>query len=198
MSKLKELIYSRQDGDFIQGRAYSNPRFFSTPRSDVSKVFIVGHYPNIREAYERLGVPVEQLDPSASVAQAAQAHPEGIVGAPLEQRAAVAIPEDWRDLKWTAPADQLSLRQLGALVSDTPVLKKADAIAAVEAELKRRRLDTPLEDAGGLTQRELEADLAGLEIDFDPAAPVAELFALRNQASEARAQGGGDGEAGQE
>lgn len=57
-----ELIYSQQDSDFVKGRAYSNPRFFSTPRQGVSKVYIVGDWPNIREAYEALGVEVEQLD----------------------------------------------------------------------------------------------------------------------------------------
>ncbi|WP_297803416.1 hypothetical protein [uncultured Brevundimonas sp.] len=57
-----EIIYSQQDSDFVTGRAYSNPRFFTTPRHGVSKVYIVGDWPNIREAYEALGVEVEQLD----------------------------------------------------------------------------------------------------------------------------------------
>ena len=65
MAKI-ELTYSQQSGDFIKGRAYSNPRFFTTPRNDVGKVFLVGDWPAIREAYEALGVPVERLDQAAA------------------------------------------------------------------------------------------------------------------------------------
>jgi hypothetical protein len=61
MSKTIELIYSQQSTDYIPGRAYSNPRFFTSPRSGVSKVFLVGDWPDIRAAYENLGVPVEQI-----------------------------------------------------------------------------------------------------------------------------------------
>lgn len=57
-----ELIYSQQDTGFDKTKAYSNPRFFTTPRSDVAKVFIVGDWPEIVAAYEALGVPVERLD----------------------------------------------------------------------------------------------------------------------------------------
>lgn len=57
-----ELVYSTQHTDYIDGRAYSNPRFFSTPRSGVSKVLLVGDWPNVRAAYEALGIPVERVD----------------------------------------------------------------------------------------------------------------------------------------
>ncbi len=49
--KTFELIYSTQHTDYIEGRAYSNPRFFSSPRSGVTKVLIVGDWPNIVEAH---------------------------------------------------------------------------------------------------------------------------------------------------
>jgi hypothetical protein len=57
-----ELVYSQQSSDFDKSKAYSNPRFFTTPRHDVGKVFIVGDWPEIVAAYEALGVPVERLD----------------------------------------------------------------------------------------------------------------------------------------
>lgn len=43
-----------------------------------------------------------------------------------------AIPETWRDLDWP------ELRSLAASVSSTPVRSKAEAEAAIEAELARR------------------------------------------------------------
>lgn len=57
-----ELIYSQQSSDFDKSKAYANPRFFTTPRHDVSRVFIVGDWPEIVAAYEALNVPVERLD----------------------------------------------------------------------------------------------------------------------------------------
>lgn len=57
-----ELIYSQQASGFDKSKAYANPRFFTTPRADVEKVFIVGDWPLIVAAYEALGVPVERLD----------------------------------------------------------------------------------------------------------------------------------------
>lgn len=73
-----ELIYSQQSGGFDKSKAYSNPRFFSTPRHDVSKVFIVGDWPHIVAAYEALGVPVERLDavPSAPPPPSVDCPPE--------------------------------------------------------------------------------------------------------------------------
>jgi len=45
----------------------------------------------------------------------------------------VRVPDNWRDLKWIAPPDEMSIRSLAAQVSPTPVRNKADAIAAIEA-----------------------------------------------------------------
>lgn len=50
----------------------------------------------------------------------------------VAERAAVAIPDDWRDLPWFA------LRALAAKLTDAPVNDKAGAVAAVEAEEARR------------------------------------------------------------
>lgn len=51
---------------------------------------------------------------------------------PAEERAAVAIPEDWQKLPWDA------LKSLAAKLTDDPVKTKVDAVAAIEAEVARR------------------------------------------------------------
>lgn len=151
MSKTIELIYSQQATDFIPGRAYSNPRFFTSPRSGVSKVFLVGDWPNIRAAYENLGIPVERLDASAAGRQVSN-----IPLAPAPARAtaedpgSVVIPEGWEALPWSKPGpDGLTLRGLASSISPVPVLNKAEATAAIEAELARRapaEPEAPAED----------------------------------------------------
>ena len=51
---------------------------------------------------------------------------------PLGMHETTPIPENWRELKWFA------LRSLAARLTNEPVNDKADAIAAIEAELARR------------------------------------------------------------
>ncbi|RAK68813.1 hypothetical protein [Phenylobacterium kunshanense] len=184
MSKI-ELIYSQQSGDFIKGRAYSNPRFFTTPRTDVSKVFLVGEWPNIRAAYEAQGVPVEQIDEGKAVAAEPverRAPADLTPAAPAPQRGEIHIPDDWRDLPYRGGADVLTLRQLAALVSDEPVINKAQAVAAVEAELRRRHADE--EGPNGLTRREMNADLEAAGIEPDPTLSIEELADLAGMAKE--------------
>lgn len=186
MSKQLELTYSQQAGDFIKGRAYSNPRFFSTPRSGVSKVFIVGDWPDIVAAYTALGVPVERLDQApAAVATVAVPAP----AAPVDT-GSVQIPDDWRDLPWSRGNGGLTLRGMASSVSPVPVINSAMAIAAIEAELKNRALDVPHDDAGGLTLRQLRADIAGMGLEVDPAMSPADLLALSDLHREERAKDG--------
>jgi len=73
-----ELVYSQQSSDFDKSKAYANPRFFTTPRQDVGRVFIVGDWPEIVAAYEALGVSVERLDeaPKAPPPPSAECPPE--------------------------------------------------------------------------------------------------------------------------
>jgi len=52
-------------------------------------------------------------------------------------------------------------------------------------------LDIPHDDAGGLTLRELRADVAGLGLDVDTDMSPADLLALRDLHREQRAQDGG-------
>lgn len=192
MSNPIEIIYSQQASDFIPGRAYSNPRFFSSPRSGVSKVFLVGDWPDIRAAYENLGVPVERLDASAAERQVSSIP---LAPAPAskvaEDPGSVVIPEGWEALPWSKPgADGLTLRGLASSISPVPVLNKAEAIAAIEDELARRApaeapvdpLDIPQPEAMGLTLRELHADLTALGVQWAPDATPAQLLAERDEA----------------
>lgn len=83
MQNAIEIIYSQQSSDFIEGRAYANPRFFSTPRQGVTKVFIVGEWPKIRAAYEALGVQVEQLGEAPAAEAPVTAEPSSELAAKI-------------------------------------------------------------------------------------------------------------------
>lgn len=139
MTKKRELIYSAQTSGFVPGKAYANPRFFSTPRSDVSKVLLVGGWPKVEAAYLAAGIPVEHIDAPAIVAPVPMAPPI-VKSVTPEALSAVQIPDDWRDLPWTKAETEggLTLRSLASSVSTVPVLNKAQATAAVEAEIARR------------------------------------------------------------
>lgn len=173
MTKPIELIYSQQSSDYVPGRAYSNPRFFSTPRAGVSKVYVVGDWPKIVEAYEALGVPVERLD------FAPQAAPVETLSAPktaATDPSSVEIPEDWAKLHWK------KARAIAVQLTDAPVINGAEAHAVIAAEVKRRWLDTPCDDALGLTRRELRADLEALSVQYDDDMTSAELLEMRDKA----------------
>lgn len=194
MTKEFTILYSQQASGFIPGQAYANPRFFSSPRSGVSKVFLVGDWPDIRAAYENLGIPVERLDASEAERQASNIP---LAPAPVrpaaEDPGSVVIPEGWEALPWSKPGeDGLTLRGLASSVSPAPVLNKAEATAAIEAELIRRGaagagpvvdpLDVAQPEACGLTLRELHADLTALGIQWDADATPAQLLAERDEA----------------
>lgn len=143
MTKPFELIYSQQSTDYKPGAAYSNPRFFSTPRQGVSKVYLVGDWPKIRAAYEALGVEVVRLDADAAMAQPT---PTEMRAAPAEltpvapDRSAVVIPDDWRELNYNRPKPDrdITQRAIAAQLSDEPILNKEQAVQTIEAELQRR------------------------------------------------------------
>lgn len=61
------------------------------------------------------------------------------------ERSKVHIPENWAALPWVGPANELTIRALGALVSDDPIKNRNDAVFAVQAEVDRR-------EAEGVTQ----------------------------------------------
>lgn len=174
MSKQIEIYYSQQASDFVAGRAYSNPRFFSTPRANASKVYIYGNWPEIEAAYTTLGVPVERMDSAPTVSPTAVKMPVMSYGEPGR----VTIPEGWRDLPWTK--GEVTLRGLASRVSTAKVINSADAIAAIEAEIARRAVDEPIVEADGLTMREIHCDVAAAGHDVDPTLSLAEKLALRD------------------
>ena len=184
--KTFELIYSTQHTDYIQGRAYSNPRFFTSPRTGVTKVLLVGDWPQIAAAYAALGVPVERMDADAATGHPvdpamAEAAAKLVPQVTDEERAATHIPENWRKLPWTGKADAgLTLRGLAAILCDVPVLNKAQAVDAVEAELHRRAAH--LNASAGLTRAEINADLEAMGVEVDPTMSDDDALALRNEA----------------
>jgi hypothetical protein len=139
-----EIIYSRQAGDYAKDKVYSNPRFFSTPRHDATKVYLVGDWPKIEAAYRAIGVPVEKLDEEQAMSQLDAPAPQPAPAATYES---VEIPENWRDLQWTASdPEAMTLRSLANSVSAGGVVNKSQAVAAITAELARREAAKPVDD----------------------------------------------------
>ena len=95
--------------------------------------------------------------------------------APTQSEGPVLIPYDWLGLHWKA-------RVALAKRLDASVTNDAEAKAAIAAEQARRDVDQPIEAVGGLTMRELRADIAGIGLDVDPTLEAAELLAIRDAA----------------
>lgn len=141
-----EIIYSRQNSDFVKGKVYANPRFFSTPRADAGKVFIIGDWPQVEAAYKARGVPVvilpDGLEPALQVSELAARRPPQ--PPPPKPHPEVDIPETWQDLPWVGGEE--SLRKLAGQLTEQPVINKAQAFAVITAELARR--GQPAREAG--------------------------------------------------
>jgi hypothetical protein len=142
MSKRFELVYSAQKTDFEPGKRYANPRFFSAVREGVSRVTVIGDWPDVVKAYEAVGVPVTvQGAARRAAAPAAPAVDRSTsrTAEPREQQAAVPIPDDWESLPYLPrSAGEPCLRALASQVSSVPILNKALAVDAIKAELARR------------------------------------------------------------
>lgn len=144
---MKEIVYSTQASNFLKGRIYGNPRHFSTPRDGVSKVYVVGYWPEVVAAYRSIGVVVHVVEEVDYFGD-----PQAIFGddnqqaAPKEKQqpernladlAAIEIPENWKEMPWVGND---GLRNLAQKFSDDQILNKGQATAAIRAELKRRGL----------------------------------------------------------
>lgn len=124
---MTELAYGRSLVPGMEGKAFRNARFFVAPEEGVTAVWVDGDHPAIQSAYEALGVKVLRLDATPAVPAA----PE--VVQPVEP---VFIPADWRELGWSQPDERgLTLRSLASQVSETAIINKAQAVAAIEAYL---------------------------------------------------------------
>jgi hypothetical protein len=122
---------SKMPGDMV----YKNPSVFLAPVRGATSVTIDGHWPLVAAAYAKLGIPITLV----GVERVEQPKPRPIpptaylptAEKPTEQ-AAVEIPFGWQQSPWA------DLRRLAAAVSDTPIVNKEQAIAAIDTELKRR------------------------------------------------------------
>ncbi|PHN61928.1 CTP synthase [Pseudomonas viridiflava] len=59
MENLMELVYSNQRGDFDPNKRYRNPDLFRNVERGVTKVTVVGDYPEIVDAYKAVEIDVE-------------------------------------------------------------------------------------------------------------------------------------------
>lgn len=57
-----ELIYTKQRSGFESGKFYRSPQHFDRPELEVTRVTVVGDWPNIVAAYEEAGVEVEVVE----------------------------------------------------------------------------------------------------------------------------------------
>lgn len=170
-----ELVYAREAQALKGGQAQRNPRYFTQPEDGVSRVVLVGDWPEIEDAYLARGVAVShhgrpELDRKPAAI--------GPITKQAEDPASIVIPDDWQSLPWSQKGRGTSLRTLAAAICPDPIINKPQAFAAITAELARRALDEPQPEAGGLTLREVHADLEAAQIAFDPGASVADKFAL--------------------
>lgn len=104
-------------------------------------------------------------------------------------------PKIHEPLDGTAPRMQGTPEELGGMTDDQ--LRAAIEAATGTAPHPRTGRKKLLEQfnalnveetaANGLTRREIEADLAAMEVDFDPADSLEDLAALRDLSREARA-----------
>lgn len=66
-----ELVYSNQLGDFDPNKRYRNPDLFRAVERGVTKVVIVGDYPEIKAAYDAAEIEVEVQTRKTPVTSAA-------------------------------------------------------------------------------------------------------------------------------
>lgn len=65
-----KVVYSVQRNGFVPGNMYRNPRYFERVNTDgVSKITVIGDWPNVVAAYEAAGIEVVQESVSAPVSK---------------------------------------------------------------------------------------------------------------------------------
>lgn len=160
-----KLFYSRSADAAPKGTKFRNVRFYEAPEPKAATVYIDGDFPKIEADYASLGALVVRVDKIAPAFVPADLGDDVIL-----------VPGDWRTLPWTQPDErQMTLRGLASQVSDVPVRTKDEAVQAIEAYLSGE-LDRPLDGAGGLSRRELNASLEGLNLEIVPNEDPAETF----------------------
>jgi hypothetical protein len=132
------LFYARNLERRPDGATFRNARHFTGLEAGGTEVTVDAEFDGIAEAYRAAGVPVTLVGGSVE-APAVETKPAFAVLSD-EERAAIEIPDDWSGLPWP------QLRRLAQGFSAEPVLNKAQATAAVEAELARRVPDPVTDD----------------------------------------------------
>jgi hypothetical protein len=136
-----EIVYASGRTEWQKGRMFGNARLFHRTIEGVERVIVVGDWPNIVEAYRRIGVPVRVVG-TCILADLSQPKDYSFVSAqcnlpiepePRPDAGSVEIPAAFRDLKWK------ELRALSKQLSDTPAINSKEALAIIEAEVERRR-----------------------------------------------------------
>ena len=56
-----QIVYATRKPANVEGRVFRNPRFFTAPEKGVTKVYIDGDWPAVREAYTKADIPVEPI-----------------------------------------------------------------------------------------------------------------------------------------
>lgn len=59
---MTQIIYSTEKVEKAGGRAVKNPRHFLAPVEGVTKVYIAGHWPKVKQSYEAAGVTVASIE----------------------------------------------------------------------------------------------------------------------------------------
>lgn len=59
---MSEIVYSVSGTSLAAGRTYQNPRYFAGPLPGAERVYVVGDWPEIVDAYLAAGVPVVDND----------------------------------------------------------------------------------------------------------------------------------------
>lgn len=181
-----KLFYGANTERMPEGATFRNHAFFDgVADPDASTVYLEGDYPRIQEAYEAKGVSVVRLDGVSPPADPEAQFPVDPAEQPL-------IPADWRNLPWTQPDERgLTLKGLASQVSENTIRSKDDAVAAIEDYLAGG-LDKPLADAGGLTRRQLNADLEALGLDIEADEAPADTVARIAEKRQSEADDGSD------
>jgi hypothetical protein len=136
-----KIVYSQTAVGLNEGEVFRNPRFFAGVEEGVQAVTIHGHWPEIAKAHLDAGADVSVINPPPEPLRMGTAFAPVFLfpGLPQDERSDIRIPEDWSTLRYTGRADAgLTLRSLASLISDEPILNRAQAEAAVRAELARR------------------------------------------------------------
>lgn len=135
-----EIVYANIRTGYEKGRRYSNPRHFISPRSEATRVIVVGDWPRVVEAYQAVGIPVIQLEVGQPLSAADDAEPAAPINsesaAPTHDPSTVEIPEDLSDLSW--PALRAKAKEITG--ENHYPKNKDEAIGIITSELDRRKL----------------------------------------------------------